>query len=422
MSQCRDPKSVTLPASWRAVYLMAPFSAGQLALGLFSHSEQRAATRVTLYGLRHGKLDLLIRGNQTHTLATVNGSLTCEHLGDMGLRPFPQDLRSSHAVCQGAGPVMGQTVDWWKMPAERGDGSAAWLWFDRPHLGPFRLMFTQPQQSPPVLGQFTLSYRVSFETKEDADVDAALDACRNEGASPHHDTSLAALLQSMERSPNAFTAEIERLAPALQTTCPSTSFPEWDQSLGMTAFMTPPGVKDAPLPTEIAYDWTRQSQRTRMISRPKIEEALLAQGEGFSIVHSRTSAVSCAGGLPGTLRPDWPLKGGCSCEAMITAPSEMSSYTPVKILRCPMTPPRVVWSWFNGNRPLLFMETSAPEDKPEGVLVLTDYHAWTTTHPAQEEAFSMPPQCPRPGKPLPANEAGRGCGACHLDALASPLR
>src|SRR5437660_1975462 len=54
LSACTSTLHPRLPQQWRATYLMAPFTIGQLVLGEIVHDASLAATRMTLYGAKRG--------------------------------------------------------------------------------------------------------------------------------------------------------------------------------------------------------------------------------------------------------------------------------------------------------------------------------------------------------------------------------
>src|SRR5690348_11226909 len=58
-----------LPDKWQATYLMASFSKGQLVVSEIIHDASLPATRLKLYGLRGGSLDLLVVRERTYVLS-----------------------------------------------------------------------------------------------------------------------------------------------------------------------------------------------------------------------------------------------------------------------------------------------------------------------------------------------------------------
>ncbi len=427
MSKCVDRTHPLLPQKWRGLYLMAPFSKAQLTLGDFVFDGSIPATRARLYGLRHGSVDLFIKGRKTYMLGhdglPIHG---CRNLGDTGLRPFRQDWLTPKAHCEGSAPVGAAAAEWWKMPSAS-KPSANWIWYETAHRSPFRLMFTQPVDDPAILGSYTFSYQARFEVLTETGLAAIAASCEGQDSQPEKGgrETLWTAIADMERSSSQNEAEIARLMPELSAACPSMPLPHWPERMGAAAFMTAPDFRSSPLPTEVLYDWGRKSQRTRMMqaSGAETEDALMAGGHGYNVSKVAGGLLACTGGLPGPPRPNWPETGNCSCEAAIEGKTALAPRDPVRILRCPMTAPRIVWSWFAfDGRPVVFMETSAPGDKPSEVLSLIDYYAWVPGLVAPDKAFDMPARCPAPkvvpnhapsNRPMQARS--ERCGACHLD-------
>ncbi len=434
LAPCADRSHPHLPDRWQATYLMAPFTKAQLTLGDFHYDGALPVLRIRLYGLRHGYLDLLIKGERTYLLekdGTPAGR--CLDLGDTGLRPPARDWLGPKAQCAATAPVAGKAADWWKTPSTAAP-SANWLWYKKDDKSPFRLMFTQPEDAPAILGWYTFSYRVRFVNAASNDLAAIAQSCQPSAPSAlgTGKAALRKLIDAMESASTTAEAELARLAPDIVASCPPAPLPGWPEKAGMTAIMTGPGFDSIPLSAEILYDWSRKSQRTRMYwpqgSKLVNEDALLFDGEGYSIERKTGGRLSCAGELPGTVRPNWPETGGCSCEAII---KENLALAPsgARIMVCPMTPPRVVWSWFAPEgQPLVFMETSAPGDPPAEVLTLVDYYSLTSELNWNSHAFQAPAQCLKSGMKTgtaPAahrttTPATRVCGACHLDRIPAP--
>ncbi len=434
LERCKDKAHPLLPDKWHGTYLMAPFIKAQLTLADIVYDSSISAVRIRLYGLKHGSLDLFIQGRTTFLLARdhVSGE-HCMNLGDTGLRPPPRDWLAPNAQCAGSAPVGGVSVDWWKTPSSVAP-SATWIWYRTGSQIPYRLMFTQPADEPAVLGWYALSYGTGFESLSATDLGAIARTCQStrQSAGWQGRLGLRRMIDAMQSSPFRADEDIARIMPGINTPCSAAPLPNWPKTAAMTAFMTPPHFDLSPFPTEILYDWNQRSQRTRMFSPsgayPETEDSLLMNGEGFSLLRSGRGGLSCKGALPGTIRPNWPETGGCSCEAIIKGASALTQSEPATIMVCPMTHPRVVWSWFTlEGRPTVFMETSAPGDDPAEVLALVDYYSWIPGHRPERSVFDAPSQCPAPAGSVPASRARRRsgqspsrCGACHLDQGATP--
>ncbi|MGA7328057.1 MAG: hypothetical protein WBX25_27105 [Rhodomicrobium sp.] len=429
VEKCSSKARPILPGKWHGTYLMAPFTRGQLVLGDFVFDASINAAGVRLYGLRHGSLDLFMKGRSTYIIKDAGtASASCADIGDTGLRPFSRDWLGRRAQCTGSAPVAGVNADWWKTPSTAAP-SANWIWYDKADSSPFRLMFTQPENDPAILGWYTFSYQVKFEPLQATELSSLDTLCRSAQwlEEKRGREALQKLIAAMESSSGRADQAIARLMPEVDVNCKSAALPRWPERARMTALMTSPNFDSAPLPAEILYDGSRKAQRTRMFwpsgSSIRTADALLGDEVGYSIEESRRHRLSCTADLPGALRPNWPETGGCSCEAVIKANTPLNPSGPAKIMVCPMTKPRVVWSWFSlDGQPLVFMETSAPGDKPSGVLTLVDYYSFAAGQAASPEALRAPNQCrtqqagghaavPVNGSPL----SPRRCGACHTD-------
>jgi hypothetical protein len=120
---------------------MAPFTNAQLVLSDIVYDASLPAMRVTLYGLRHGSLDLFITDPDTFVLNSRGGAVSaCEKLGDTGWRPLPQDLLSPRSQCVGWAPLGTTDVQWWKTRVEP-TPTSYWIWYKKSDQTPFRLAF-----------------------------------------------------------------------------------------------------------------------------------------------------------------------------------------------------------------------------------------------------------------------------------------
>ena len=429
LAPCANRSHPLLPEKWHGTYLMAPFNRAQLMLGDIVYDGSIPAMRVRLAGVRAGSTDLFVRARNTYLLAHDGSSAVCQDLGDTGWRPLPRDWLALNAKCEGSAPVGGLALDWWKTPSGSGP-SANWIWYRTDGRSPFRLMFAQPSDKLAVLSWYSFSYQVRFESLPDSGLAAIAASC--ETKKPNTEEAGRARLQKivtdMERSPFRDDAGIAALMPELEAACPPAPLPSWPEHAAMTALMTSPDFNNSPMPTEVLYDGSRKLQRTRNFwpatSHLATDDALLLDGHGYSVARTRAGGLICTAALPGALRPNWPESGGCSCEASIKGNTALTPFGPARILVCPMTGQRVVWSWFaRDGRPMVFMETSEPGDGTAGVLTLVDYHAWQPDRAAGIAAFDTPAQCaaPRPAAAaspasLEASSSGsRRCSACHLD-------
>src|SRR2546423_1518332 len=116
---CRSAAHPNLPQQWRATYLMAPFTTGQLVVAQIVHDASLAATRITLYGVKRGVADFLVTDDTTYELVSDGAAVTeCRDLGDTGWRPLPQDWLSAQSPCTGSAPILDIPIHWWKKPID----------------------------------------------------------------------------------------------------------------------------------------------------------------------------------------------------------------------------------------------------------------------------------------------------------------
>jgi hypothetical protein len=427
LEPCRATVPPRLPEKWRGVFLMSPFTKEQLVLSEIVHDAALPATRVRLFGVKAGAVDLLVAGTKTYALSTAKaGETVCRDLGDSGWRPLPRDLLASEARCAGSAPLGTVSVDWWQMPVTP-HPAAAWAWFSASDRSPFRFVFPSVSDRLPPLSRYAMSHQVSFEPLEETDIAGIVASCAatsvrepGEGRRALED-EFAALSRANERAD----AEISRLMPALDAQCPATSPLRWPATLGMTGMMTPLDSDEAPYPTEILYDWNVRAQRTRIVANPKAsfahQDSLLLGELGYTVTHHEGREPVCRQVLPGAIRPDWPARGPCDCAAVINGTTPLSPHGTTRILACPLASPRVAWAWYaHSGRPTTFMVTSRLGDEATGLFSVLDYLDWLPGYSAPQSVFDKPPQCPsisalRKREP----PASRRCFTCHLGSAAS---
>lgn len=431
LAACRSSAHPRTPQKWRATYLMAPFSKGQLVLGDIEHDGETAATRVKLYGVQHGSADLLVMGKNTYQVTSQGGETRCEDLGDSGWRPFAEDWLTSQSRCTGSAPLGDVAVDWWKTPVEPAPASYR-LWYDRSDQPPFRVAFQFAVDRPAVLGRFALSYRVGFAPQAATGLSTVAAACRrakrlgNNRAGPR---ALDALIEAMAQSPDRADEASQQLMPALSASCPAVPFPTWPEKLAITGMMTPYDFHENPYPTEVLYDWSVPAQRSRILMQPQTgvaaQDSLLLGPAGYTVTYGRQGGSMCQQVLPGTIRPDWASRGDCQCAGTINGQSPLTPYGTTRILVCPLGTPRVAWSFYAlSGRPTVFMVTSMRGDQGFGLFAVLDYREWLAHSEFPGSVFGKPAQCqapPRGSKRGSGVLSGPGrppgsprCDSCHL--------
>ena len=412
---CRSTAHPRLPPHWRATYLMGPFTTGQLVLAEIVHDAPLAATRITLYGVKGGTADFLVAGDTTYELTSEGEAGTeCRALGDTGWRPLPQDWLSAGSQCAGTAPLLGTPVDWWKTPVDPAP-STYWVWYKKTDGTPFRLVFETPSARLAPMSRFALSVQIAFSPVERTGLAETTALCKQAPSSQAGQgaAALAERIDAMGRSPERADAALARLMPALKPSCPAAAELRWPEQLAITGLLTPFDATENPAPTEILYDWTVPGQRTRIFLPPQTgltaQDALLRGEGGFTVAHRRSGPPSCTPGLPGAIRPDWPSRAPCTCEALIETGTALTPNEPTQILSCPLALPRIAWaSYGTSGRPSMFIVTSVPEDAGKGDFAVLDYFRWTPHPQISRSAFTKPPRCAAPTSPPPH------CSTCHF--------
>ena len=435
MSPCSNDERPELPEKWRATYLMAPFTSGQLVIGDLIHDASLSATRVKLFGARGGALDLLIAGTETYLLESNERGLACRRLGNTGWRPFPRDWLTPQSQCVGSAPIGSTAVDWWKTPIEPAP-SGYWIWTRTTDRTPFRFVFQSPSDRLAPFSHYAMSYQKRFEKLEHSELAPIIQSCQASSPLPERAGAdvLRGLIDNMEHARERADNAIAGLMPELSA-CPTTPFTRWPDRLGIVGFLTPFDVNQNPSPTEVFYDWSIPAQRTRAFlpsqSPVSARDALLLGKDGYDILYSRNAAPVCMATLPGTVRPDWQDRAPCTCEATLHGETELSPHDTTRILSCPLASPRLAWAWYTlEGRPEVFMVTSLPGDEGSGLFAVLDYREWLPGQGFPRSVFKKPAQCTaspttrksatvRQIRPSPAR---RDCWTCHVGPTAEKLK
>ena len=420
LDKCDVSARPRLPEKWRATYLMAPFTKSQLVLSDIVYDGALPAMRVKLHGVKRGSVDLFVLGDNTFVVTSEGEAIKrCRGLGDTGWRPLPKDWLTPQSRCVGVAPIGTTTTDWWKTPIEPPPASY-WVWYQSSDRSPFRIVFPFASNRLAPLSQYALSYQAAFEPLSQTDLAGVAAACqRGKTASANGARTLRKLLDDFPRSPLRADNEIKRLMPALDANCPAIPFPQWPARLAITGLLTPFDSDENPYPTEVLYDWTVQSQRTRIFggsqSGFRVQDSLMLNPLGYTVTYSGSEGPICKAVLPGTIRPDWASRGGCECAATINGRTPLSPYGATRILACSLASPRAAWAWYAlSGRPTTFMVTSLPGDEGSGLFSVLDYRDWLPGHTFPQSAFDKPPEClPADAHPTPP-PASKQCSTCHL--------
>ncbi len=424
LSACVPTTAPALPARWRAVGLLIPFTRQQIDVGEFVYDGSLPAMRATLYGLESGAVDLLITNTQTFRLSGPHRSPDgCTALGRK-YRPPADRWLSSKAICIGEAPLATTPVQWWKAPAA--DGRAKWLWYKTKTRLPWRMMLPSPSRDPAIVGDYAMTYFPTFTPLAETDLAGLRDFCVSRAKKP---SSKAAAAVNRARELMAIrneAAEAERLEriqsliPGLSHQACSRMTPaRWPDQFLMTATISPIRFLWEPSPTVIYYDWERAATQVVVMHKagavPPVREltAVLKKGVGYTISHLPTGALQCAADNPGVVRPDWMAAAGCQCGGVIDHNPDLGPNDVSQILACPINkfkPHHVDWSWYTTEgRPILFMEPAAIGN---GVN-LADYQLWLPGQKAPAGVFELPNACMNSAhKGLPP-AATTNCSDCH---------
>ena len=421
LSQCQTESHPQLPEKWRAKFLLTPFSNTQLVLANLAYDGSVQAMRASLYGLKRGTLDLFVQGNNTYALVSRGSQIVgCEHLGDTGWRSLPQDWLNTESQCAGSGPVAETTVDWWKTPIEP-KPSSYWIWYKTSDQSPYRLVFPFPNDQLAVLGEFALSYQISFEKVGNVDLSEPMHACKLASSATPEAASQKPRerIKAMSVAAGKASDEIKRLLPQVSA-CPSASLPRWPDRVALSGLMTPFDFNETPYQTEVFYDWTIPAQRSRIYfphdSSSTVQDALMLESGGYNVTYYRQHAPTCRGLLPGAIRPDWAQRAPCSCEAMIDGNTSLTPYGPTRVISCPLASPRAAWAWYTlDDRPITFAVTSLLGDEGSGLFAVLDYRDWIPGAATTRSAFDRPAQCGLPPlhRSAQPNPAQTQCSTCH---------
>jgi hypothetical protein len=409
---CQPATKPQLPEKWFATALLEPFkpprlfASLQLVVGELVYDASVPALRATLTGLQTQSVDLLIaKENNYLLLGPADAPTDCLPIGSLWAPPSRNWLNDM-ATCVGEAPLIQTDVQWWKTPAEPKPASS-WHWFTTDKRLPWRSLFAAPSQDLAVIGEYSMTYYPSFEAVASTRLPELLQYCRSRQdahAVTVDDVDGLRVLIGQKSDPSVEAERRERLGsliPGLSlAACSGQKLPGWPSTadLGGTTMMTPVNFAHDPFPTEILYRWLVRSQRTRLYysktNKQFSQDALLIGGTGYGINRFRDGIEQCAlNVIPGTPRPDWPVKGNCVCRGVIDNNPVLSPGKTTQLLTCDMQPPSVFWTWYTSDsHPVVFYQTQSPPDVGTG-LALADYYDWQPGHPIPPGTFDVPWQC-----------------------------
>jgi len=252
------------------------------------------------------------------------------------------------------------------------------------------------------LGEFAVSYQVSFENGGNVDLSGPMAACKMPtSAIPTKSLGPRERIKAMSLATGTPSEAINRLLPQVSA-CPKASLPRWPDKVALSGLMTPFDFNEMPYPTEVLYDFSIPAQRSRITfphhSSSSAQDALMLEAGGYNVTYYREHAPTCRGRLPGPIRPDWAQRAPCSCEAMIDGNTPLTPYGTTRIISCPLASPRAAWAWYTlDDRPMTFAVTSLLGDEGSGLFAVLDYRDWLPgVADIARSAFDSPPQCGLP--------------------------
>jgi len=397
-----------MPAVWRAVALLHPFSPPQSNdLSPESPFFELCVANVNCYqgvyfsaqisGCQSGRSWWYVITSTETQLSTDQGR-TWKTV-DMGWS-LPTNWfggEAGKAACAGASPLnwmAGPTVDWWKVPVPNpsvpstSPSAATWMWFDSGSGAPLRMMFGQGPLASSTKGDptqlavfqmYSFTYIPVFQALKEAPQFAELT------------WNVPSFAGFAVGNPNKYRNFV------------------WNPNFAMTVFMTPVNEAYNPLPTRVLYTWkpdseysvyTDRAQDTLMLYtynpiQPPPQPPLAAQvalltgpapqgsdptdsGTGFLIGYNTDGTTSCIGGSKFPFPqepPDWvsiPGVGG-QIQATITDNPVLCPGNVVTVFSVlfPPSPPNYpdstyLWTWYapqsgdgTASRPVTFMQSQS---------------------------------------------------------------
>ena len=346
------------PSEWNASVLLTPYTNERLVVADMVYSSTNNAMLVIL----DNDLEILTIDDLSYTIVKGNGITHCSGPIKYGWRiPSRNWLGNRHCKCYGSINSSGvETVLWQCKNYQFVD----WIWFECAKMRPWR-MFLNNETNPsgiPVLGNFTTISFASYGI-DTSQVKKAIDFC-NQSAQKVAKPSL--------RRPKCHGFSYEG--------CDGIhSLRSWPERFYLTATMLPINFYD-PMPTQVIYDWSQQSQHTILFNSNAVSSAYLIHNETFivnkDLVQNRSVCSRLNFGPP---NPHWMFTDKCKCMGTIKNNSMLSPWPSTVIAVCPLENGRVFWTWFGietnsyNYTPVIFLETLAPPHEGTN-LAFADYH------------------------------------------------
>lgn len=352
------------PRIWNATILLTPFFAEDLHTAQVEYDDDLQAMYIILYGPNSEVKEYLNIGDSTYIITRNFTRVTCSGPHDYGWTTPARDWLAPHKCeCKGGLNISGIETVAWTCPMHK---LRDWYWLHSSNGSVWRMLFNN-QSNPtslPVIGEYTMVHFSAYGDKV-TQLETVHRICTGNFKQPSNSSSTAA----------------NPVKGFMYAGCSTiSSFPNWPEFFHMTATMIPVVLNNAtPLPTQVVYDWERESQHTIMCEASQTYNAYLIHNSTYILNRNlETEAVQCLSHLPfGPPKPNWMTLDNCKCKGTITDNPSLTPWNNTIIAVCPVAENRVFWTWFTddvGFSPILFFETLTPADEGTG-LALADYHA-----------------------------------------------
>lgn len=432
LARCQASRPPALPQHWHAVGLMMPFDGAQLAVGEFIYDGDVPAMRATVYGLQSGTADFLITNDETYRLSgPYRAPLRCMSAGGRRFDVPTTRWLSGRAQCAGRAALQATTTEWWQTPAA--NSAANWFWFNAATGLPWRVFMSIPSTSPPVIGDYAMTYFPTFEPLAQTGLSALRDFCgrpsrhaTNRGTADTRSARALMTTRAVRDADAERRGRIRDLIPGLSLDACGVAVPaRWPDRMQMTALMTLTPFGVGPLPSEIFYDWAHNAMLTRVhdLNNPALAaDALLSGATGYDIKpsHSGAPALTCQPDYPGIVKPDWLSGPTCSCKGVITNNPQLIPDDTVEICSCTTDASHAFWAWYKSSgTPVVFLSTL---QTPRGI-DLADYYGWSPGAESATTPLEVPAACTSPDRVdhLPPPDRARltssfatHCATCHV--------
>lgn len=369
------------PATWSANVLLTPYHVDDLHTARVEYNGDLQAMHIFLYG-PDGKVEEYLNvGNATYIITRNSTIVTCSGPDDYGwLTPARDWLAPYKCECKGALNISGIETVAWTCPVY---GQREWYWLHSSNGSIWRMMLNNPRtpNSLPVIGKYTMAHFI-YETSDPLLLKNVYTMCTGKPRRRYNPT---------------IPIKAQPVKGFSYAGC--TTFPNWPEFFHSTVTMIPVSIDSAtPLPTQVIYDWEKESQRTIMCEGKQTYNAYMIHNSTYIMNKNLESeTLECLSHFSfGPPKPNWMTGDSCICKGSIHDNLALAPWNNTVIAVCPVTDTRVFWTWFtkdNGFSPLLFFETLTPANEGTG-LALADYH---TIHNGDIlidlKELEVPPKC-----------------------------